>query len=106
MAMAKLFSRRAQRRAFLVHVDEDLAEPPVVVFAGAQINLVAADHRFLGVALAPCRQPLALAQHRDALDDLLHHLFGQAGGARRRGPLDEGFHRVLFVVLVGDQLRS
>ena len=42
----------AQRRAFLVHVDEDLAEPAVVVFAGAQIDLVAADHGLLGVALA------------------------------------------------------
>jgi hypothetical protein len=45
-----------------VHVDEDLAEPPVVIFAGAQINLVPADDGLLRVALAPARQLLALAR--------------------------------------------
>ena len=75
----------AQRRAFLVHVDEDLAEPAVVIFAGAQIDLVAADHRLLGVALAAVGHALALAHHDDALDDLLDHLLGERGGARRGG---------------------
>jgi hypothetical protein len=41
--MAKLFISARKRRAFLVHVDEDLAETAVVIFAGAQIHLVAAD---------------------------------------------------------------
>jgi hypothetical protein len=70
IAIAKLFMKRAQRRAFLVHVDEDLAEAAVVVFAGAQIDLVAADHGLLGVALAAVGQLLALARD-DALDDAL-----------------------------------
>ena len=55
--------QRAEGGAFLVHVDEDLAEPAVVVFAGAQIDLVAADDGLLGVALAAVGQLLALAQH-------------------------------------------
>ena len=76
-AIAKLFMKRAERRAFLVHVDEDLAEAAVVVFAGAQIDLVAADHGLLGVALAAVRQLLALAQHGDALDDLLDDALGE-----------------------------
>ena len=105
MAMAKLLMRRAQRRAFLVHVDEDLAEAAVVVFAGAQIDLVAADHGLLGVALAAVGQLLALAQHGDALDDLLDDLLGEPGGARRRRTLDEGLDRVVLVLLVGDELR-
>jgi hypothetical protein len=49
-----------------VHVDEDLAQAAVLVFAGAQIDLVAADDGLLGVALAPFRQLLAVG-----LDDLL-----------------------------------
>ena len=43
--------------------------------------------------------------HDDALDDLLHHLFGQARGARRHRLFEEGFDGVVFVVLVGDELR-
>ncbi len=96
---------RAQRRAFLVHVDEDLAEPAVVVFAGAQVDLVAADHRLLGVALAAVGQLLALADHRDALDHLLHHALGERGGARRHRLLDEGRHGLVVVLLLlGDEL--
>src|SRR3546814_2555537 len=33
----------AEGGAFLVHVDEDLADRAVLVFAGAQVDLVAAD---------------------------------------------------------------
>jgi len=53
--------QRAEGRAFLVHVDEDLADAAVLVFAGAQIDLVPADNRLLGIALAAARQLLALA---------------------------------------------
>ena len=88
-----------------MHVDEDLAEAAVVIFAGAQIDLVAADDRLLGVALAAVGQLLALAQHGDALDDLLDDLLGELRGARRGGALDEGLDRVVFVVFIGDQLR-
>ena len=42
----------AEGRAFLVHVDEDLAEAAVLVFAGAQVDVVAADDGLLGVACA------------------------------------------------------
>ena len=45
-------SSRAEGGAFLVHVDEDLAEPAVLVLAGPQIDLVAADNGLLGIALA------------------------------------------------------
>ena len=53
-----------------MHVDKDLGEPAVLVFAGAQIDLVAADRGLLRVALAPVRQTLALGPRTiDALDD-------------------------------------
>ena len=95
----------AQRRAFLVHVDEDLTETPVVIFAGAEIDLVAADHRLLGVAFAAVGHALALAHHHDTLDDLLNHFLGERCGARRGRTLEEGLDGILFVVLVSDKLR-
>ena len=55
----------------------------VLIFAGAQIDLVAADDGLLGVALAAVRQLRARA-HGDALDDLLDDLLGDARGARGR----------------------
>src|SRR6266850_1823516 len=58
-AMAKLLMM--ERSALLVHVDEDLAEPAVVIFAGAQIDLVAAHDSLLGIALAAVGHALALA---------------------------------------------
>ena len=71
-----------------MHVDEDLAQGPVLVFAGAQIDLVAADHGFLGIAPAPVHQFLAL--RADLLDDhLLDDLVGQDGGALSRGGLQQ-----------------
>jgi hypothetical protein len=51
-----------------VHVDEDLADPAVLVLAGAQVDLVAADDRLLGIALAALRQALAAGADL-ALDD-------------------------------------
>ena len=45
----------AEGRALLVHVDEDLAERAVLVLAGAQVDLVAADDRLLRVAAAALR---------------------------------------------------
>src|ERR1700730_18567959 len=102
-AIGKLLS--SQRRALLVHVDEDFAQPPVVVFAGAQIDLMAADHGLLGIALAAVRHALALAHHHDALDHLLHHLLRECGGARGGRLLDESLDDVVLVLLVRDQLR-
>ena len=46
----------AQRRPLLGQVDEHLAERPVVVLAGAEEHLVAADAALLGVATAARRQ--------------------------------------------------
>jgi hypothetical protein len=53
---------RPEARAFLVHVDEDLAQRAVLVFAGAQVDLVPADDGLLGVALAALRHLLAVAR--------------------------------------------
>ena len=90
-----------------MHVDEDLAEAAVLVFAGAQIHLVAADDGLLGVALAAIGQALALAHALDALDDALHDLLGHHRGARGGGLGDELLQRVvLLLVLVGDELAS
>ena len=50
---------RAEGGAFLVHVDEDLAERAVLVLAGAEEDLVAGDARFLREAAAPRRQAAA-----------------------------------------------
>ena len=56
---------------------------PSSIFAGAQIDLVAADDRLLGVALAAVRQLFALAV--EPLDDALDDLLGdRARRARRR----------------------
>ena len=54
-----------QRRAFLSQVDEQLAERAVLVFAGAQVDLVAADDRLLGVAGAAVWQGDADQARRD-----------------------------------------
>ena len=105
IAIAKLFISERKRRAFLVHVDEDLAEPAVLVFAGAQVHLVAADDGLLGVALAAVGQLLALAQHGDALDDLLDHALGGNRGARRVRLVDDAASiGVVLILLVGDEL--
>ena len=61
--------QRPEGGAFLVHVDEDLAEFAIVELAGVQIDLVAADRGFLDVALAAIRQAAALSEH-----ELVHSL--------------------------------
>ena len=61
-----------------------------VAVAGAQVDLVAADHGLLSVALAAVGQLLALADHGDALDHLLDHALGERARARGHGLLDEG----------------
>ena len=53
---------------FLVHVEEDFAQSAVLVFAGAQINRVVADARFLRVAGTAIRQPSPIGDI--AVDDL------------------------------------
>ena len=71
----------AEGGALLVHVDEDFAQTPVIIFAGAHIDFVAADNGLLRIALAPSRQLLAVALADDALDDALDDLLGDRHGA-------------------------
>src|SRR5581483_6408377 len=78
----------AEGGAFLVHVDEDLADAAVLIFAGAQVDLVAANDRLLGVALAALRQALAALAHL-ALDDLLDDALGDDRRAGDRRHLQE-----------------
>ncbi len=86
--------------AFLVHVDEDLAEPAVIIFAGTKIDFVAADHRLLGIALAAIRHLLALAHHHDALDQLLDDLLRDLRGPRRHRLLVERLDRIVLVLII------
>ena len=77
--------QRSEGRAFLVHVDEDLAELAFVILAGVQIDLVAADRGLLDIAFAAVRQlaALALALHHPLDDPLFRR--GRRGGRRRPG---------------------
>ena len=43
-----------------MHVDKNLAEAPVGIFAGAKVNLMASNARLLGVTAAPVRQALSV----------------------------------------------
>ncbi len=95
----------AKRGAFLVHVDEDLADTAVVIFAGSQINLVAADHGLLGVALAAVGHLLALAHHDDALDELLDHLLRDLRRSSRHRFVVEQLDRIVLVLIIADELR-
>src|SRR5262249_46118452 len=72
----------------LVHVDEDLADAAVLVLAGAQIHLVTADDRLLGITLAPLRKALATGPHF-ALDDAFDNALGNDRRARRRREVGE-----------------
>ena len=78
----EIVHQAAERSTFLVHVYENFADTTILVFAGAQIHLMAADHRFLRVPLAALGQALAFAAD-DALDDFLDHAFGNHRCARR-----------------------
>ncbi len=96
--MAKLFIIARKRRTFLVHVDEDFAELAVIIFAGAEINLVAPHNRLLRIALAAARQLVAAAGD---LDDLLDDGFD----ALNHGLGHQAFDHVLGLIrLIGDEL--
>ena len=68
---------RPESGAFLVHVDEDFTKRTIGIFAGPEVNLVAADDGLLGIALAPLRHFFAFAVAHFAQDDLLDDLLGQ-----------------------------
>ena len=96
----------AEGGALLVHVDEDLAEAAVLVLAAPEVDLVAADPGFLGVALAPARQAVTLQPGHHPLDDPL----GDELGARRRRPfgefVGEGVHVLDVEQRGGQRLRQ
>jgi hypothetical protein len=48
-----------------VHVDENLAEATVGIISGSEVDLLTADARLLGVAIAPVREALALRKPGD-----------------------------------------
>ncbi len=48
----KVVHHRAEPGAFLVHINKDFAKVAVFVFTGAQVHLVPAHHRLLGIPLA------------------------------------------------------
>ncbi len=79
---------RPERRAFLVHVDEDLAQRAVFEFTGAQVELVSPNDRLLGVALTAVGQALPL---RHALDDALDNPLGNDFGLLDRVGLCQCF---------------
>src|SRR6476659_11391226 len=77
--------KRAESGALFVHVEENLAEPPVLILAGVEVNLMPADHGLLDITSAPVWQlftyrPLALdLALDDPLDDALCHHGGALG---------------------------
>jgi hypothetical protein len=83
-----------------VHVDEDLPQAAVLVFAGMKIDLVVAYDRLLDIALAPLGKTLAASRTHD-LDDLFHH----AIDALHLRLCKERLERIFFLVVLGDELR-
>ena len=100
----EIVHQRAEGSAFLVHVDEDLAEPAIAVFARVQVDLVAPDGRFLNITLAAGGQFLTLAR---PLDDALDDAFGGNFGAHiRRLVGAKLFGDVVGLIgVVGEELR-
>ena len=93
----------AETRPFLVHVDEDLAKLAVLIFAGAQVDLVPADHRLLGVTLAAIWHLFA-TRTGDFLDyHLFDDLFGQNRGLVMQGA---AFQHLGGLVVILDQARG
>src|SRR6056297_81699 len=99
----EIVHHRAEARALLVHVDEDLAQLAVAVFAGAQIDLVAADDGLLRVALAALGQLVAGGADHLLDHHLLDDLLGQHRGLFLRAA---GFQNLGSLVIVLDQRRG
>ncbi len=85
-----------------MHVDEDFAQASITIFAGVDIDLVAAHDCLLGVTLAAVGHAFTLAvalPFDDTLDDLFGHR-RDALGERSGG--DFG-HIVLVFILIGEE---
>ena len=66
-----------ERGTLAVHVDENLSQRTVVVFAGPEIDLVGSHHCLLGVTDASIRQPRSRASVSGGfVGDLLDRLLG------------------------------
>ena len=101
----EIVHQRAESGAFLVHVDENLADAAVFIFAGAEIDLVPADNRLLGVALAAVGEFVAVADPLDAFHNALDDLFRHGGSTRRIGLCNECLDSVVgFLLVIRDQL--
>ena len=101
---------RPEARTFLVHINEDLTQIAVFILAGAQVDLVAANDGFLGVALAPLGH-LFTATGDFLDDDLLDHLLRQHNCLLVVGAGLQGFGGLVIVLNQGGcqwlrQLRS
>ena len=102
MAMAKLFIIARKAAPSLCMSMKISPSVPSGVLAGAEVDLVAADDRLLGVALAPLGQALAVGALDLPVDDLLDDLLGEHRhplGRRRLG------QHLLEVLVVLDQRR-
>ena len=75
--MAKLFIIARKAAPSLCMSMKISPSEPSCVLAGAEVDLVAADDRLLGVALAPLGQALAVRPLDLPVDDLLDDLLGE-----------------------------
>src|SRR6266851_4592051 len=65
----------------------------------------AAPSLCMSMKISSVRHLFAFAHHHDTLDQALHHLFRKLRGARRHRLVIERLDRVVFLVVVADQLR-
>ena len=73
----KVVHHRAEASTLFVHVEENLTEATVSIFARPEINLVSAHDRLLGIPLTALWHLFAVAAHDLFDDDLFDHLLGQ-----------------------------
>ena len=101
----KIVHQGAEGSAFFMHIDEDFTQATIFIFAGAQIDFVAADNRLLGITFATIRETITITHMLDPLDHFLDNLFGHGRGAGSGGHGGNGFHTFFGLVLViGNQL--
>ena len=81
-----------------MHVDKHLAKAAILIFACPQIDLVAADRGFLGIALAAMRQLFTLG----IADNPLNHTFDHLRGRCRHRRIKRG-RSILILFQIVDQ---
>ncbi len=80
-----------------MHVDEDLAQPSVPVFAGAQIDLVTADDGLLGITLAPLRQAPAVERAEIVAERVIERVVERAHERARLPQRRKGYTQKAIV---------